>query len=250
MSDPLLIVFTSQTGNAGKSILATALGVELSTQGYDTVVIDADHEHRKLGWSSHTWARDDRKPNHPHRECFASVMADDGNAIAQEIEAHMDADFIIIDCPSRAGLTTFKIAAIADLVVFPIPTGVKDFRLSRNTVKTMLTGIQPTKENRLQVGIPPIPPQHIAIVPTRAHSIAEAKAAEAWLRSNCPSSDQLHIHPPLMERAAYANAIARGLAITEATPQQLATKARLITSSIIAQANRIKPTAIKKLEAA
>lgn len=77
-----------------------------------------------------------------------------------------------------------------------------------------------------------------------------AFVARAWLLTYCPTPDRLHIHPPLMERPAYANALARGLAITEAQPHGLATKAQDITDSIINQALKIKPTAIKRLEAA
>ena len=129
----------------------------------------------------------------------------------------MDARFIIIDCASRAAGTTLKLAAIADLTVFPIPTGEKDLQLSRNTIKAMFKGSE---------RIPPLEPEQLAIVPTRAHTIPEWKASRQWLLDNCPHPERLVIHPPLLERPAYANAMSRGLAITETPYDDLSESAR------------------------
>ena len=221
-------------------MLAVATAIQLEKNNHRTVLIDADTEHRRLGWSSHTWA-ERRQQMQPHLDCYTSAAADNGDHVAQIIDENMDARFIIIDCASRAAGTTLKLAAIADLTVFPIPTGEKDLQLSRNTIKAMFKGSE---------RIPPLEPEQLAIVPTRAHTIPEWKASRQWLLDNCPHPERLVIHPPLLERPAYANAMSRGLAITETPYDDLSESARTIIASIIDQANVIKPTALKKLEAA
>lgn len=249
MPDPLLILFASQTGNAGKTLLALSTAVELARVGQRAVLIDADREHRALGWSAHTWA-ETRRALQPHRDGIESLPATSGDHAARLIEDNRDADFILIDCPSRAGLTTLMLATVADLTVLPIPTGPKDFPLSRNTVKAMLDGIRAAPGNGLAEDIPPLPPEHLAIVPTRCHTPAEAAAARAWLESSCPDGGRLCIHPPLMEQAAYATALARGLALTETPTGRLGARARVVIASLIGQAQRMRPVALRRLESA
>lgn len=202
-----------------KTTLAAATGIELARHGLAVLAIDLDPEHRSQGASLATWA-ETRAAEHPHREqlkVLPEVALDDADPARFELSAEdalaiaaaADPDTIVlIDCPSRATSATARIAAEADLVVFPLCPGDKDAVLT-------VVGIG-------RIVAAGIPADRVLVVLTRTGSDAEAADHRAWLEATDLYGRPIRVaraHIP--ERIAYRQAIGRGLTIREATPTSL-----------------------------
>ena len=217
---PPLLAFVSQTGNVMKTTLAAATAIELAKIGADIAVLDLDREHRQLG-SLATWAAD-RASFQPDRAQLTVLTADSKKEAIAHIEAAHDKRAVILDCPSRASDATAAIAAMAMLTVFPLVPGKKDSYLTLHTIH--------------QVIADGVPPERLAIALTRCQTQAEIRDLFQWIKDNSPYSSQFAVlEPALLERPAYRNAIARGLAITEVAPLSLRRTARGVVQAIIAR---------------
>ena len=215
-----LLAFVSQTGNVMKTTLAAATAIELVKIGADIAVLDLDREHRELG-SLATWAAD-RAAFQPDRTPLKVLTADSKKEAVAHIEAAADKRVIILDCPSRASDATTAIAAMAMLTVFPLVPGKKDSYLTLHTIHQIIAD--------------GVPPERIAIALTRCQTDAEIRDLFQWIRDNSPYAKAFAVlEPALLERPAYRNAIARGLAITEVAPVSLRRTARNIVQAIIAR---------------
>lgn len=215
---PPLLAFVSQTGNVMKTTLAAATAIELVKSGADIAVLDLDREHRQLG-SLATWAAD-RAAFQPDRTQLAVLTADSKKEAIGHIEAARDKRVIILDCPSRASEATAAIAAMAMLTVFPLVPGKKDSYLTLHTIH--------------QVIADGVAPEHLAIALTRCQTEAEIRDLFHWIKDNSPYASRFGVlEPALLERPAYRNAIARGLAITEVAPVSLRRTARGVVQAII-----------------
>ena len=215
-----LLAFVSQTGNVMKTTLAAATAIELVKIGADIAVLDLDREHRELG-SLATWAAD-RASFQPERPQLKVLTADSKKDAIGHIEAAAAKRVIILDCPSRASDATAAIAAMAMLTVFPLVPGKKDSYLTLHTIHQIIAD--------------GVPPERLAIALTRCQTDAEIRDLFHWIKDNSPYAKAFAVlEPALLERPAYRNAIARGLAITEVTPVSLRRTARSIVQAIIAR---------------
>ena len=217
---PSIIAFVSQTGNVMKTTLAAAVGLQLIGAGVATTAIDLDPEHRALGGSLDTWARD-RASLHPHRDQLPVLTADDADE-ALTTARSCTASIVIIDCPSRATTATAKIADAADFVVLPLVPGKKDSMLTLTTIARLIAA--------------GVSLRRFAVVLTRTGSKAEAADTMAWIRSARLSRDYdvLVIDETIPERVGYRTAIAKGLAITEASHRDLRSPAIAGVEGLIA----------------
>lgn len=214
-----LIAFASQTGNCGKTMLATAMAAELAKAGLDVVLIDADKEHRDKGWSASTWTAQ-RQARHPHRDFYRALDAETTSQTLQLIARHQDADVVIIDCPSRAHLNTVDLAAAMDVTIFPITATPKDTDLTAHT-------IQQLQQHGIDI-------RRIGFVYNHVHSAPEFLTERDKLTAKFPATD-LTLHPPLFEQGAYTKAIRGFHTITEAQPRSLRDAALATIDSIIGQ---------------
>ena len=219
-SMPDLIAFLSQTGNVMKTTLAAATALELVKAGMPVLSIDIDREHRQLG-SLSTWAND-RRQHYPERDQLMVATPDTANDAFELINQTDPDTIVVLDCPSRASTATAAIAQAVDLVVFPIVPGKKDAHLSLHSIHAMIAA--------------DVDPQRIAIVPTRCMTAFEIADLARWIKAESPYGEALSIlSPALMEKPSYRNAIAKGLAITEAQPFSLQRPARAVIDAIINQ---------------
>lgn len=215
---PSIIAFVSQTGNVMKTTLAAAVGVALGEAGISALAIDLDKEHRALGASLETWARD-RAQNYPDRVQL-EVQAADTAEEALRLARASAPQIVLIDCPSRATAATAHIADAADFVVLPVVPGVKDAALTVVTIgRIIMAGVRADR---------------LAVVLTRVGTEAEARDHQLWF-ANTPvcGHDLRVIEASVPERAAYRTAIGKGLTILEAQPVSVRKNARAAVNGII-----------------
>lgn len=213
-----IIAFVSQTGNVMKSTLCAAVGVQLNGAGLTTIAVDLDPEHRALGASLSSWAHD-RRSQQPLRDPLDVIDADTAKE-ALAIALAADADIVLIDCPSRASEATTHIVNAADFVILPIVPGKKDAVLTMVTIGRLL-----------QAGV-----RHdrLAVILTRTASKPEAADMAHWLRAAQIGDHTITvIDAAIPERIGYRTAVAKGLAITEASHPELRKPAVAAVEAII-----------------
>ena len=112
-----VISFISQTGNVGKSILASSLAIEAVKNKLSVAVADLDHENKSIIDLVNDRARFGIQPN------FTVYPV---NTVNQALTCFKNERLQIIDCPSRATTATIEIAKHSDLVVQPATGSKKD----------------------------------------------------------------------------------------------------------------------------
>lgn len=189
-----VVVFAGQKGGTGKSTLAINVAAELVERGLAVLLVDADGQ-----GSARTWA---------------AVAAELGNPVPDHIAAGADMhrtlplvvakyEWIVIDCPPRAGDVQRSAFMVADLVVLPCGPSTLDAWALAETIEQ----VRAAQAHR---------PELRAVVVLNRHNPRTrigAGAREALAGSGVPVA-KLEVG----QRAAFAEAPAMGLGVTTFAP--------------------------------
>ena len=180
-----VVALVSTKGGAGKTSLATALAVQL-----DAVLLDLDPQASACRW------RDRREAEAPLVSDVAAARL--GNTL--ETIAGQGVDLVVVDTPPRSETAAVEAARAADLVVIPCRAQLLDLETLAATSQLLDLARRPPAVVVLNA------------VPPRGQRADQARrGVEALGLAVCP-----HV---LGQRAAWGDATALGLAVTEYQPR-------------------------------
>jgi chromosome partitioning protein len=216
---PSIIAFVSQGGNVAKTTLAAAIALRLAEAGNQVSGVDLDLEHFLLGASLKRWL-DKRAKQQPHRVQIESYYYPSVEAALIWTNRRPAGEIVIIDCPSRASQATVEVATKADFTIVPIVPGPKDTPLMLRSLEKLIAA--------------GVPPERLAIMLTRTGSEAEERSFRLTLSTTRIGGHLLRvIDKALPEQIGYRTALARGQAVTEATPNSIGRAAREAVDALI-----------------
>lgn len=123
------IAVVNQKGGSGKSTIAECLAVAAHEAGRAAAILDLDPQGTAYAWSKR---RED--PNPPVLSVTAANYRDQWTALREA-----GADLVILDTPARLQDAVLGAAAIADLVIVPAKTTVKDLERIESSVDLATT---------------------------------------------------------------------------------------------------------------
>ena len=184
------IALIAQKGGTGKTTLALALAVAAGQAGASAVVIDLDPQATACNWS------DRRKADNP-------IIVDAQPARLRNALERARAggvDLAIIDTPARSEQASLAAAKSADLVIIPCRPQIYDLETLPNSIEVLdIAGGRPA----LVI---------LNAVPARGSRHEQAAEAIKGLGLDvCPHT--------LGQRAAFGDAAALGLSVTEFEPR-------------------------------
>jgi cellulose biosynthesis protein BcsQ len=207
-----LISFISQTGNIGKSVLATALAVESVNNGLPVAIADLDHEHL----TSHEILQD--RKNAGIEPIFTVYTPETAK---EALSCFKEGDKLkIIDCPSRASKATIEVSKKSDLVVQPTTCSKKDMDRCIETFYTL-------SEHNISV-------EKMLIVINRVGTEAEYRRALGYLKQVQIEGKTIPIVSTcIYEKQNYRNALNDGFSIIETASPSLNEVARSVIHQIL-----------------
>ena len=110
------IALANQKGGSGKSTLAECLAVAACLDGKEAAILDIDPQ-----GSAYKWAKRREDPNPPVLSVTPASYEDEWGKLKAA-----GADLVIFDTPARLDENTGRAIEIADLVVIPAKTTLKD----------------------------------------------------------------------------------------------------------------------------
>lgn len=207
-----LISFISQTGNIGKSVLATALAVESINNKLPVAIADLDHEHR-----TSLEIQQDRTSSgiEPIFKVYTPETA------KEALTCFKNEDKLqIIDCPSRASKATIEVSKKSDLIVQPTTCSKKDMDRCIETFYTL------SANN--------IPVDKMLIVINRVGTEAEYRRALDYLNQVEIEGQKIPIVSTcIYEKQNYRNALNDGFSIIETASQSLNEVAKSVVHQIL-----------------
>ena len=123
------IAVVNQKGGSGKSTIAECLAVAAYEAGQPSAILDLDPQGTAYAWSKRREAE-----NPPVLSVTAANYKDQWNALREA-----GAELVILDTPARLQDTVLNAAAIADLVIVPAKTTVKDLERIESSVDLATT---------------------------------------------------------------------------------------------------------------
>ena len=185
-----VVALLAQKGGAGKTSLALALAVEAGGAGKTVIVLDADPQASACRW------RDRRQVPGP----VVIDVQPSRLQYALKAAAEQGVDLVVIDTPPRSESAALEAARVANLVVIPCRAQILD-----------LETVPVTQQLLALAGNPPAV-AILSAVPPRGSRAAQARRAIARFGLPvCPHT--------LGHRAAWGDASALGLTVTESTPR-------------------------------
>lgn len=118
------IAVVNQKGGSGKSTLAECLAVAAHQAGRPSAILDLDPQGTAYAWSKRREA-----DNPPVLSVTAASYRDQWEALREA-----GADLVILDTPARLQDTVLGAAAIADLIIVPAKTTMKDLERIESSV--------------------------------------------------------------------------------------------------------------------
>jgi len=118
------IAIVNQKGGSGKSTIAECLAVAATLDGVPAAILDLDPQGTAYAWSKRREAE-----NPPVLSVTAANYRDQWAALREA-----GADLVILDTPARLQDTVLGAASIADLILIPAKTTVKDLERIESSV--------------------------------------------------------------------------------------------------------------------
>lgn len=204
-----IIAVAQQKGGAGKTMLVSQLGVALA-EGRRVALLDIDPQRSLTAWFRLRTAGGRAKSE-------LTVESVAGWRLVKTLDALIAAhDLVLIDTPPVLDADARRAIRAARLVLVPLNPAPPDLWAAEGTLKLA------TEEHR-----------RIALVFNRAPASSRLrKRLETEIRAR-----KLALLPSLGNRAAYANAFADGLGVTETGPAtQAATELRVLSEALLSAA--------------
>jgi chromosome partitioning protein len=123
------IAVVNQKGGSGKSTIAECLAVAATLEGTPSAILDLDPQGTAYAWSKRREA-----DNPPVLSVTAANYRDQWQALRDA-----GAELVILDTPARLQDTVLNAAAIADLVIVPAKTTVKDLERIESSIDLATT---------------------------------------------------------------------------------------------------------------
>lgn len=123
------IAVVNQKGGSGKSTVAECLAVAATLDGVPSAILDLDPQGTAYAWSKRREAE-----NPPVLSVTAANYRDQWAALREA-----GAEFVVLDTPARLQDTVLNAAAIADLVIVPAKTTVKDLERIESSIDLATT---------------------------------------------------------------------------------------------------------------
>ena len=159
------IAVVNQKGGSGKSTIAECLAVASHEAGRASAILDLDPQGTAYAWSKRREAA-----NPPVLSVTAANYRDQWEALREA-----GAELVILDTPARLQDTVLNAAAIADLVIVPAKTTVKDLERIESSVDLATTR-----------GRKPVVVVFNQVRPQAARSTAATKALRGMDLTICP----------------------------------------------------------------
>lgn len=191
----VVITVAQQKGGAGKTMLAANLAAALPA-GKTVALLDIDPQHSLARWHALRIAR-----AVPAREITFSDVA--GWRLAGELERLRKAhDYVLIDSPPQIDSDARRAIRGADLVVVPLQPSPPDLWAAEGTLKLAEEEKRPS-----------------CLVLNRVPAAGKLRAS---MEAELATRGLIVLPATLGNRAAYAQAFAEGLGVTEAAPRSAA----------------------------
>ena len=123
------IAIINQKGGSGKSTIAECLAVAAQEAGHASAILDLDPQGTAYAWSKRREAA-----NPPVLSVTAASYRDQWEALREA-----GAELVVLDTPARLQDTVLGAAGIADLVIVPAKTTVKDLERIESSVDLATT---------------------------------------------------------------------------------------------------------------
>ena len=211
----VVITVAQQKGGSGKTMLAANLAAWLAT-GKTVAVLDIDPQHSLVQWHR---LRSGHVPS-PTRVTLSDVS---GWRLAAELDRlRREHAFVLIDTPPVIDNDARRAIRAADLVVVPMQPSAPDLWAAEGTLKIAHDEKRP-----------------VCIVLNRVPSAGRQRAVmEAALQER----GLLVLPMALGNRAAFSQAFAMGLGVTEAAPRtQAAAELQALTGAMLAAIDAHSP---------
>ncbi len=120
------IVLLAEKGGSGKSTVATHLAVCAARRGRTAVILDLDPQRSAMSWS-------DRRGDARTPVTVATASAQELPGLLADAR-EQGADFVLLDTPGRADVTSHHALAAADLALVPCRPSIFDLESATKTV--------------------------------------------------------------------------------------------------------------------
>ena len=208
----VVITVAQQKGGAGKTTLVANLAAALAG-GKRVAVMDIDPQHSLARWHAIRVARGVGAGMEVGSLTFSDLS---GWRVAAELERlRREHDFVLIDSPPQIDADSRRAIRGADLVVIPVQPSLPDLWAAEGTLKLAV------EEKRLACVVL----NRVAATGRLRESMAVALAGLGLVP----------LAATLGNRAAYAQAFAEGLGVTEASPRSVAAaEVRALVAGLLA----------------
>ena len=204
---PVTIAFVSQKGGVGKSTLARSVGTVAAAGGVRVLLADLDPQQATaLRWE---------QTRVQHTQANPLLTARGFGSAGQALAAGSDYELLVIDGPARASRGTLEIAERAHLVVVPSGASIDDLH------PTVLL-LHEFAQHGIDKG-------WVVVALSRILDEREEARARSYIKQAGYESLPGCIH----ERAAYREALDRGLALTETANKGLKSQADAMIENVL-----------------